>query len=183
MDCSTPGFPVHHQLLSLLRLMSIESVMPPNTYVWNLERWYCWTHLQGSSGDADTENRLVGSAGEGEGGRMERAAMKCTHYHTQTDGQWGATARRRELKPGALWPPRGAGQRGRRASGSRGRGHTQHLWLTHADVRQKPTQYGRASILQLKIEKFFKKCLAECSANSKSANFSDIYFEKGVFNI
>ena len=93
MDCSTPGFRVHHQLLSLLRLMSIESVMPPNTYVWNLERWYCWTHLQGSSGDADTENRLVGSAGEGEGGRMERAAMKCTHYHTQTDGQWGATAR------------------------------------------------------------------------------------------
>ena len=30
MDCSTPGFPVHHQLLSLLKLMSIESVMPSN---------------------------------------------------------------------------------------------------------------------------------------------------------
>ena len=29
-DCSTPGFPVHHQLLSLLKLMSIESVMPSN---------------------------------------------------------------------------------------------------------------------------------------------------------
>ena len=28
MDCSTPGLPVHHQLLSLLKLMSIESVMP-----------------------------------------------------------------------------------------------------------------------------------------------------------
>ena len=27
MDCSTPGFPVHHQL-SLLKFMSIESVMP-----------------------------------------------------------------------------------------------------------------------------------------------------------
>ena len=27
MDCSTPGFPVHHQLLSLLKLMSIESVI------------------------------------------------------------------------------------------------------------------------------------------------------------
>ena len=25
MDCSTPGFPVHHQLLELLKLMSIES--------------------------------------------------------------------------------------------------------------------------------------------------------------
>ena len=28
MDYSTPGFPVHHQLLELLKLMSIESVMP-----------------------------------------------------------------------------------------------------------------------------------------------------------
>ena len=32
MDCSTPGLPVHHQLseFSLLKLMSIESVMPSN---------------------------------------------------------------------------------------------------------------------------------------------------------
>ena len=28
MNCSTPGLPVHHQLRSLLKLMSIESVMP-----------------------------------------------------------------------------------------------------------------------------------------------------------
>ena len=28
MNCSTPGLPVHHQLLSSLRFMSIESVMP-----------------------------------------------------------------------------------------------------------------------------------------------------------
>ena len=30
MDCSMPGFPVHHQLPSLLKLMSIELVMPSN---------------------------------------------------------------------------------------------------------------------------------------------------------
>ena len=30
MDCSTPGFPVLHHLLELLKLMSIESVMPFN---------------------------------------------------------------------------------------------------------------------------------------------------------
>ena len=30
MDCSTPGFPVHHQISELLKLMSIESVMPSN---------------------------------------------------------------------------------------------------------------------------------------------------------
>ena len=30
MDRSTPGLPVHHQLPELLKLMSIESVMPSN---------------------------------------------------------------------------------------------------------------------------------------------------------
>ena len=29
-------------------------------YIWNLELWYWWTYLQGSSGDADKENRLMG---------------------------------------------------------------------------------------------------------------------------
>ena len=32
MDCSTPGFPVHHQLLEL-KLMSIELVMPSNNLI------------------------------------------------------------------------------------------------------------------------------------------------------
>ena len=30
MDCSSPGFPVHHQLLELAQLMSIKSMMPSN---------------------------------------------------------------------------------------------------------------------------------------------------------
>ena len=30
MDCRTPGFPVHHQLLQLAQLMSIELVMLSN---------------------------------------------------------------------------------------------------------------------------------------------------------
>ena len=30
MDCSTPGFPVHHQPRRLLKLMSIKPVMPSN---------------------------------------------------------------------------------------------------------------------------------------------------------
>ena len=33
MDCSTPGFPDHHQLQSLLKLMSIESMMPSSHLV------------------------------------------------------------------------------------------------------------------------------------------------------
>ena len=30
VDCSMPGFPVHHHSQSLLRLMPVESVMPSN---------------------------------------------------------------------------------------------------------------------------------------------------------
>ena len=30
MDCSKPGFSVHHQLTNMLKLMSIESMMPSN---------------------------------------------------------------------------------------------------------------------------------------------------------
>ena len=33
MDCSTPGFPVHHQLLSLLKLISIVLVMSSNRLI------------------------------------------------------------------------------------------------------------------------------------------------------
>ena len=39
-----------------------------NAYIWNLEKWYWWTYLQGSSGDADIENRLADTVGEEEGG-------------------------------------------------------------------------------------------------------------------
>ena len=39
MDCSTPGFPVHHQLPEL-KLMSITSVMPSNYLI-----PYCCLHL------------------------------------------------------------------------------------------------------------------------------------------
>ena len=31
-----------------------------------------------------------------------------------------------------------------------------HLWLVHVDVWQRPTQYGKAIIPQLKINQFFK---------------------------
>ena len=26
-----------------------------NAYIWNLERWYCWTYLQGGNGDVDRD--------------------------------------------------------------------------------------------------------------------------------
>ena len=33
MDCSMPGFPVHHDSWSLLKLMSIEAVMPSKHFI------------------------------------------------------------------------------------------------------------------------------------------------------
>ena len=39
-----------------------------NAYMWNLEKWYRRTYLQGRNRDADVENRHVDTGGEGEGG-------------------------------------------------------------------------------------------------------------------
>ena len=39
-----------------------------NAYIWNLDKWYWWTYLQGRNRDADIENGLVDTAGEGEDG-------------------------------------------------------------------------------------------------------------------
>ena len=39
----------------------------------------------------------------------------------------------------------------------KGEGTYVYLWLIYADVWQKPIQYCKAIILQLKIDNFFKK--------------------------
>ena len=57
-----------------------------NTYVWNIERQYRWTYLQGSSGDADIENRLVDTVGEGEGKTNGKSSVET--YITICNSQW-----------------------------------------------------------------------------------------------
>ena len=44
-------------------------------HMWNLGKWYWWTYLQGRNGDIDIENRLVNTAGEGEGGINWESSM------------------------------------------------------------------------------------------------------------
>ena len=39
-----------------------------NTHTWTLEKWYCWIYLQSRNRDSDRENRLMDTAGKGEGG-------------------------------------------------------------------------------------------------------------------
>ena len=50
------------------RVKSEKQISQINAYLWNLEKWYWWTYVDGSNGDADIENRLVYTVGEGEGG-------------------------------------------------------------------------------------------------------------------
>ena len=42
-----------------------------NVYIWNLEKYYWWTYLQGRNRDGDIENRHVDTVGEGGGRRVE----------------------------------------------------------------------------------------------------------------
>ena len=39
-----------------------------NAYIWNLERWYQWSYINGSKGDPDVKKRLLESVGKGKGG-------------------------------------------------------------------------------------------------------------------
>ena len=55
-----------------------------NAYMWNLEKWYIWTGLQGRNRDTDAENKRMdnkgGSGGEGAVvGWIGRLGLTYTH--------------------------------------------------------------------------------------------------------
>ena len=51
-----------------------------NAYIWNLERWYWWTYLQGGNRDRDIRTDLW-TWGEETGEQIERVVLKQKHYH------------------------------------------------------------------------------------------------------
>ena len=54
-----------------------KQVLHINAYIWNLEKWYWWTYLQGSNGDADIQT--CGHSGEWENGTNGESSMEtCT---------------------------------------------------------------------------------------------------------
>ena len=57
-----------------------------NAYICNLEKWYWWTYLQGSNGDADTENKLVDTVREGEAGTNGESSMETEGANRGWDG-------------------------------------------------------------------------------------------------
>ena len=51
--------------------------------MWNLEKWYRCTYLQGRNRNADVGNRRVDTEGEGEGGmkiRFDINTLPCVKY-------------------------------------------------------------------------------------------------------
>ena len=68
------------------------------------------SYWQGSSRDADIENRIVDIAGEGEGGmNWEGSVEMYTLPYAKLDNQWKCDVWCRELKSGALRQPVGVG--------------------------------------------------------------------------
>ena len=57
-------------------------VLHITTCIWNLERWWWWSYMQGRKGNTDVKNRLFDSVGEGKGrmiweNRMEICTLLC----------------------------------------------------------------------------------------------------------
>ena len=94
-----------------------------NAYIWNLERWYWWTYLQGSNGDADTENSYGLSIRRRGWDELREDHGNIYITMCEIDSQWEFALWCRKLKPSALWQPRGVGWGGRWEGGSRGRRH------------------------------------------------------------
>ena len=80
-----------------------------------------WTYLQGRNREADTENRLVLTAGGGEGSWIGRLGLAYIHYHMQSRYLVGSYCRVQELSVGLCDNLGGMGVGWKR--GSRGRGH------------------------------------------------------------
>ena len=72
-----------------------------NAYIWNLERWYWWTYLQGSNRDTDIENRLD-TVGEAEGGMNWENNGNIDINVYKIDSKWEFAVWHRELNP-VLW--------------------------------------------------------------------------------
>ena len=57
-----------------------------NAYIWNLEKWYRWTGLQGRNWDTDAENKCMDTTGESGGGVRWWCDEFCNwDWHVYTD--------------------------------------------------------------------------------------------------
>ena len=120
-----------------------------NTYVWNWEKWYRWTHLQSRDRDTDTENRLWTQRGKKRVGQVERGALKHIYYHMWNRWLMGMRCTAQGAQHSTLWQRRGARWCGGKV---REGGDIIYSWLIHVIVWQRPIQYYKAIILQLEVK-------------------------------
>ena len=99
-----------------------KQILYTNTYIWNLEKWYWWIYLQGSSGDADREQTYGHSGGRRGGNELREEHWNIHITKCEIDSRWGFAVWHRELNVVlcnnvAAW---GVGCGGRWERGSRG---------------------------------------------------------------
>ena len=77
-----------------------------NAYIWDLEKWYWCSYLQGKNRDRDIENRPVNTAGEGDGGTNWESSV---HLYTLPCAKQIAGSSRitQGAQPSALWSSTG----------------------------------------------------------------------------
>ena len=110
-------------------------------------------------GDTDIENRLTDTMeGKGRVGRMEKVAWKHVHYHKWNREPVEIFSLTQGTQTGTLWQPRAGGMGWELEKVQEGVTYL-YLWLIRVAVWQKPTQYCKAIMLQLKINHLRKhKC-------------------------
>ena len=110
-----------------------------DTCIWNLERWYWWSYMQGSKRDTDVKNRLLDSVGEGEGEMIwENNTEICILPYVKQVTSASSVHESGHSEPVLWYNPEGWGGQGG-GRGFRMGGTHVHLWLIHVDVWRKPT--------------------------------------------
>ena len=121
-----------------------------NVHIWNLERWYQRSYVQGSKGDTDVKNRLLVSLEGWEDGMIwEKSTETCTLPYVK---QMSNTRLKHVEGTRSWWS--GTKQRdrvGREAGGwDAGLGTHVYLWSVYVDVCQKPSRYYKLKLINFK---------------------------------
>ena len=121
-----------------------------NAYIWNLERPYQWSYIQGSKGDTDIKKRLLDSVGEGKGriiweNRSETGTLSYVKQMTSESSMQEAGHSELVLCNNP------EGERKEVEAGFRREGTHVYLWLIHFDVWQKPSQCCKVNYPPIKI--------------------------------
>ena len=109
-----------------------------NAYIWDLEKWYWCSYLQGKNRDRDIENRPVSTAGEGEGGTNWESGVDI--YTLPCEKQIASGKQPHDTgssAQGSVAIYRGGMRGGGR--GAREGGDICILYLIHLVIQQKPT--------------------------------------------